>query len=295
MKISIIGTNGFLSNAIAYYFIEKGSELNMYGLNEPAYIYNSFQKINLIKESLDYDKLCLSDMIIYAVGAGIQSNLKENNSLIYALNVTVPITICNKLKEYNYKGTFVSFGSVFEIGNTIEERFFTENDLLTSVALAPNDYTISKRMLSRFIHSYKHDFKHWHFYLPTIYGEGENPTRLIPYTINAIKSGVTLSFTSGVQTRQYVYVREIPVILQKAFECSLPDGLYNIEGNETLTVKEIVHIIHQSMGANVPKDCFGKTERVDTGMKYLALNGTKLFKYIQYKPIYKIKDIIHNY
>lgn len=295
MKISIIGTNGFLSHAIAHYFICKGNELNMYGLNEPVHMYNSFKKVDLVKESLDYDKLCLSDLIIYAVGAGIQSNLKENNSLIYELNVTVPITICNKLKEYNYKGTFVSFGSVFEIGNTIEERFFTERDLLTSIAFAPNDYTISKRMLSSFVHSYQHDFKHWHFYIPTIYGEGENSTRLIPYTINAIKSGVTLSFTSGVQTRQYVYVREIPIILQKAFECSLPDGLYNIEGNETLTVKEIVHIIHQSMGLNVPEDCFGKTERVDTGMKYLALNGAKLFKYIQYTPICKIKDIIHNY
>jgi hypothetical protein len=60
--------------------------------------------MDLINKQPDYDTLCLSDIIIYTVGAGIQSNLKENNHLIYGLNVTVPISICNKLKEYNYKG-----------------------------------------------------------------------------------------------------------------------------------------------------------------------------------------------
>lgn len=295
MNISILGTNGFLSNAIADYFWNKGAELHMYGLTEPVHPYTTFSAINLITESPDYNQLCLSDLIIYAVGAGIQSNLNESCSLIYALNVTVPINICNKLKEYNFNSVFVSFGSVFEVGNTKDERYFDEDDILTSTALATSDYAISKRMLSQFIHSYKHEFKHWHFYIPTIYGEGENPLRLIPYTINAIKTGEKLSFTSGEQTRQYVYVREIPVILDKSLERSLPDGIYNIEGNETLTVKEIVTIIHQALGANVLADCFGKAQRTDTGMKFLALNGDKLKKYIQYKPLSTITDIIQKY
>lgn len=35
MKISILGTNGFLSTAIAKYANEAGWNLDMYGLDEP--------------------------------------------------------------------------------------------------------------------------------------------------------------------------------------------------------------------------------------------------------------------
>lgn len=296
MKISILGTNGFLSTAIARYANVVGWSLDMYGLSEPVgHNYNNFYKVNLMDAELKCSSLLDSDMIIYAIGAGIQANLKEGFNLIYNLNVTAPVTICNKLKELEYKGIFVTFGSVFEMGETKEERFFTEEDVLTSLCPAPNDYTVSKRMLSKFVASYKHDFKHWHFYIPTIYGAGENPKRLIPYVINAIRNSDELHFTAGDQTRQYVHVSEIPRMLALAFEKNLPSGLYNIEGKETITVKEIVTMIHQAMGKEVPDGCFGSVQRADVGMKYLALDGKKLRELIGFKAQVDICHCIDSY
>ena len=244
---------------------------------------------------LDCSGLMDSDIIIYAIGAGIQANLKEGFNLIYNLNVTAPVTICNKLKELNYQGRFVTFGSVFEMGETKEERFFTEEDVLTSMCTAPNDYTVSKRMLSKFVASYKHDFTHWHFYIPTTYGAGENPKRLIPYVINAIRNGEELHFTAGDQTRQYIHVNEVPRMLALAFEKNLPSGLYNIQGKETVTVKEIVTEIHHAMGKEVPKGCFGSVQRADVGMKYLALDGKKLHEATGFEDTINIVDIIETY
>lgn len=296
MKISILGTNGFLSSAIAKYANVVGWSLDMYGLDEPVgHKYNNFYRVNLMDAELECSSLLDSDMIIYAIGAGIQANLKEGFNLIYNLNVTAPVTICNKLKELEYKGIFVTFGSVFEMGETKEERFFTEEDVLTSLCPAPNDYTVSKRMLSKFVASYKHDFKHWHFYIPTIYGAGENPKRLIPYVINAIRNSDELHFTAGDQTRQYVHVSEIPRMLALAFEKNLPSGLYNIEGKETITVKEIVTMIHQAMGKEVPDGCFGSVQRADVGMKYLALEGKKLRDSIGFKAQIDICHCIESY
>lgn len=296
MKISILGTNGFLSSAIAKYANVVGWSLDMYGLDEPVgHKYNNFYRVNLMDAELECSSLLDSDMIIYAIGAGIQANLKEGFNLIYNLNVTAPVTICNKLKELEYKGIFVTFGSVFEMGETKEERFFTEEDVLTSLCPAPNDYTVSKRMLSKFVSSYKHDFKHWHFYIPTIYGAGENPKRLIPYVINAIRNSDELHFTAGDQTRQYVHVSEIPRMLALAFEKNLPSGLYNIEGMETFTVKEIVTMIHQVMGKEVPDGCFGSVQRADVGMKYLALEGKKLRDSIGFKAQIDICHCIESY
>lgn len=296
MKISILGTNGFLSTAIAKYANEAGWNLDMYGLDEPrSHKYDNFYKVNLMDAALDCSGLLASEIIIYAIGAGIQSNLKEGNDLIYNLNVTVPVRICNALKAAGYRGKFITFGSVFEMGETTEERFFTEEDILTSLAVAPNDYTVSKRMLSRFISSYKHEFTHWHFIIPTIYGESENPKRLIPYTINAIKNGEELHFTAGDQTRQYIHVSEVPRMIHMAYEKNIPSGIYNIQGKETVTVKEIVTLIHKVLGKKVAEGCFGSTQRADVGMKYLALDGSKLETAIKFVASIKLEDIIKRY
>lgn len=296
MKVTILGTNGFLSKAIAVYCNSKGYPLNMYGLSEPkGHSFDSFHQINLMTEEPDYADLAQSDIIVYAIGAGIQSNLKEGNDLIYSLNVTAPVKICNALKTAGYKGCFITFGSVFEMGATKEERFFTETDVLTSTCPAPNDYTVSKRMLSRFVDSYKHDFTHWHFFIPTIYGEAENPLRLIPYTINAIRNNEPLHFTAGDQTRQYIYVDEVPRMIDMAYSKQLLGGIYNIEGKDTLTVREIVTAIHRHFGKTVPDDCFGSTQRADTGMKYLALDGTKLKEAIGFEASISLTDVIDRY
>ncbi len=296
MKITILGSNGFLSNAIAKYANKNNWALDVYGLDEPIGVqYDRFVKCNLMDAELDCSGLMDSDIVVYAIGAGIQSNLKEGYNLIYSLNVTAPVTICNKLKELDYKGFFVTFGSVFEMGETKEAHFFTEEEVMSSSAPAPSDYVVSKRMLTRFVTSYKHDFTHWHFIIPTIYGEAENPRRLIPYTINAIKNGEELHFTAGDQTRQYVYVDEVPRLLELSFDKKLPSGIYNIQGKETLTVKEIVTLIHKEMGKEVPEDCFGTAQRTDVGMKYLALDGTRLKDLAGFEAKMSILESISKY
>lgn len=296
MKISILGTNGFLSNAIGKYANEQGWQLDMYGLAAPDTVhYDLFHEINLIDRGLDCATMLDSDIIVYAIGAGIQSNLKEGNDLIYALNVTSPVTICNKLKELDFTGVFVTFGSYFELGEACVKHPVTEEDILNSVAQAPNDYAVSKRMLTRFVTSYKHDFIHWHFILPTIYGPGENPKRLIPYTINAIKNNEELHFTSGEQVRQYLYVGDVAKILDDAYAKMLPSGIYNIAGSEEFTVRELVEAIHTYFNKQVPQGCFGSAQRADVGMKYLALDGSKLHQALNETPSTILKDIIEAY
>lgn len=296
MKISIIGANGFLSTAIARYANRNGWQLKMFGLEEPnSHQFDAFYLVNLVEEKIDYRLLVDSDMIIYASGAGIQANLKESKELIYKLNVFIPIEICNELRDLDYKGVFVSFGSVFEMGESIECRKSDEMDIIMAQNKAPNEYVVSKRMLTRFVSSYAHGFVHWHFIIPTIYGPGENVKRLIPYTIQAILKHQPLQFTSGDQVRQYVYVDEVPRLLELAYEKNLASGIYGIEGNELLSVRQIVEIIHDYYHLQVSEDCFGKENRADVGMKYLALDGAKLRDATGFVAVVKIRDVIAQY
>ena len=296
MKVVVIGTNGLLSDCVGKYCNTHNHELITYGLDVPIHhLFNSFTQINLIHQDLDYQALLKADMIVYAAGAGIQSNLKENAELIYNLNVTVPVKICIGLKTNGYSGTFVSFGSYFEIGENAENHRFDEIELLQSQRRVVNDYSVSKRMFSRYITSVEMPFITRHFILPTIYGENEAAHRLIPYTLNALKTNTDIAFTIGEQVRQYIYIDEVVDIVFKAQIMNIPSGLYNISGTETFTVRELVTNLFQLMDKPLSESVFGKTERSDTGMINLQLNGDKLFSAINYQPHIKLIDVYDRY
>lgn len=270
----------------------------MYGRHEPKHPYSHFYYVNLSKATdacIDLKDLSDSDLIIYAAGAGIQSNLHEDSNLIYKLNTFVPVMICNMLNVHNFLGTIVTFGSYFEMGEVKEQKLFTESEIVTSLSPSPNEYTNSKRMFTRFISSYQHNFRHWHFILPTIYGKGENQQRLIPYTINAIKQGKPLHFTTGDQVRQYLHVSEVPYVLDLSLRKQLPNGIYNIAGADILSVKQLVILIHKQLGKQVSDNCFGSVVRKDIGMKYLALDGKKLSNKIEWQSHTNLEEGIQVY
>lgn len=278
MKICIIGGNSFLSTAIGKACESQPKvSILVLGRSKPRnYSYNEYQEIDLEAQRIDASKLIDCDFIIYCVGAGIQSRLKEGIDKIYLLNHVRPMELCNSLRMLDFKGVVVSFGSVFEIGETNHKNKFSEEEVMTSISPSPNDYVVSKRLFSRFVNSYKKSFKHWHFIIPTIYGQGEDSNRLIPYTIHSIQQSKTLHFTSGSQVRQYLHVDDAVNALFHAINKALPSGIYNLESTDILSVKEVVSTIFSQLNQPIPNGCFGSTSRSDEKMLYLALDGSKL-------------------
>ena len=296
MKVTIIGSNGFLAKSIASYSNRNNFDLVIVGKSKPiAYDYRNFYKIDLLTGDVPYNKILKSVIIIYAAGAGIQSNLKENFSSIYELNVLIPIKICKNLSLLKFKGSFVSFGSYFEIGPNKLNIKYDELKLIQSDNITSSDYCISKRMITRFMSSSNFCFRAWHFILPTIYGEKESNHRLIPYVIKSIKNKTKLKLTSGTQVRQYIYVDEIPKIIFKALNKKIISGIYNIEGTETLSVKDLVSNLHKLFNEKLDTKIFGKVSRSDSNMEILKLSGEKLINGINFKPSIKISDVYEKY
>lgn len=157
----------------------------------------------------------------------------------------------------------------------------------------PNAYCISKRLLSRYFSSVSDKIPFLHFILPTIYGENEN--RLIPYLVRAIKNGEKQSFTSGEQVRQYLYVDEVPKIIEEAIDRHIPSGIYNIEGNETLSVKQLVCMLLEAHGLNPDMSIFGTVKRQDEGKKILQLDGSKLNSLIDHHCNHTILSVLGKY
>lgn len=251
MRILIIGSNGMLSKALTKYFqSQTGNMVDVYGLDAPRdYECANFYQVNLLKDKIDYDKIVGYDVIFYASGAGVQAALKTDSSLMYALNVNVPIEITLKLKQNGYSGTFISFGSYMEIGiNNEDGKRFSEIDVVCSKLPVSNDYALSKRLFGRYMMDFSASFMHYHFILPNMFSEEDlKPgTRLVPYTLQYLQEYVAGKnpeppmFSAGVQTRQFITLEEMIKIVEKSIKKHIPSGLYNVGGGEFLSIRDLI-------------------------------------------------------
>lgn len=301
MNISVIGTNGMLSVCLTRELFNLGHQVHTFGLDKPIdYPCSDFSKIDLVKGDLDYKLILNSDLIIYAAGAGVQAALATDSSIIYSLNLSVPIDITLKLKEYRFKGIFMSFGTYMEIGqNDILNKEFTENEIVGSSLPVSDDYALSKRLFSHYLKDFKADFKYWHFILPNMfsYDDIKPGTRLIPYVLrylNDYKKGLNPQipkFSEGLQIRQFILMEDIINVIIKSVEMRIPSGIYNIGGGEILSIRKLIERLFNLYHVPINDNMFGKELRRDGDVKCLKMDGTKLYNKINYLPNNSLEDV----
>lgn len=295
-KVVLIGSNGFLATQIGKFCNEQNFYLQVYGKTTPVYYqFNDFYNIDLLCQQPVIEKLLDSDIIIYAVGGGIQFHLKELRNNIYDLNFQIPVLLYRSLQDFRYLGTFITFGSYFEIGENNQLKKFNEKDIIDNMSYLPNDYAISKFMLTNFIYRTSPSLKYYHFILPTIYGENESRLRLIPYTIDSIINKKKLELTSGEQIREYIYINNVVSIIFESIKSNISSDIYNIHPTETYSVKELVSKIYKFMNVEAPNGVFGLSSRIDEKMKILQLDGKKLLDKIEKQHNMLIEDILYKY
>lgn len=276
-KVSIIGANGFLSHSLQRFFISNNYIVKIIGRSKSIISPDSeFVPVDLFAEEFPVDSVINSDVIIYCAGAGIQSNKVESPNYISTLNFTVPVQIANKLDSYNYKGSFITFGSVFEIGNCPLNNKLSEIDILLADSETKNDYILTKRELSKFANNANFRYQYLHLILPNLYGPEELDHRLIHYVFTCIKNKTTPSFTSGLQVRQYFFVDDLGPIINKCIKRKIASGVYNVGNEEIISIRDLVSLIYKYKNEYVPDNCWGSTDRRDDQMMFQALDYSKL-------------------
>ena len=302
MKIAIIGANGMLSVALTKYFYGRpDTTVDVYGLDEPqGYACDSFTKVNLVTQTLNYEEVATADVVIYASGAGVQAALSTPSLLMYQLNVNAPIAITLGLKKAGFKGADVSFGSYMEIGiNDEEGKAFNEDDVVCSTLPVSNDYALSKRLYGRYMKDFNADFTTYHFILPNMFSEDDlKPgTRLVPYTLQYLqdfcagKNPEAPKFSAGTQTRQFITLEEMILTVDKAMIAQIPSGLYCIGGGEYLSIRNLIERLFALYEVPCKEEYFGQSVRRDGDIRSLRLDGQKLFSVLGSQPSKSIEDI----
>lgn len=277
-KIGIIGGNSFIGRQILKEFSTLNFEIISWGrkTTDFAYCFDYPQILVEVNSLLDVD------FIFYTAGVGVQAGEKPTKENLYGVNTLTPINLINQLTDYHYKGTFISFGSYFEIGGQDDEVKRTEEEVINSSSKPINEYTLSKRLLSKFINDQlanNNGIRLMHLILPNVFGVGEDSSRLIPSVVKGVKDNKETFISSGTQVRQFLSVRDLTAFLSKIVSASntLP-GIYNLGSRNIMPVKELVEAIlkvGQQLGYTRPDFSINAKIRKDLTAPYLALDDQK--------------------
>lgn len=297
-KVAIIGSTSFLARKLIERLGKEDFRIGLWNRNPSK---NEFL-FSYPTSMPDVQELASFDYIFYLAGAGVQSSQKPSCAELYGINTIMPIQLISQLRDINYKGTFISFGSYFELGQSTITTAAKEEDIIYSTANAFNEYCKSKHLLSHFIQEQLNDelsFSLVHFIIPNMYGKGENENRLLPYLIRNIKQKSPLILSHGTQLRQFLHVDDISSFLcKKVQEDKFESGIYNLGSEHIMSVAALVQNtvgLAEQLGYELPEIEFGKVERHDAKASYLALDDQKAKTELGWKPIKELEESIKEY
>lgn len=297
-KVAIIGSSSFLATYfIKYYSTNSKVDLYLFGRLQDNIALSDIRhfEYRLPNTPIKYEVLMSMDIIIYCAGLGVQSNQAKQTHLLYQVNLNEPINILTYLNEHDYKGIWVSFGSYFEIGSHQDNKvYFKEEQIVFSKYSVPNDYCVSKRLLSRFIESSKFTFRYYHCFLTTIFGKGEQSHRLLPYLLDRLNQNAPVKLSSGTQVRQYIHASTAVKMIVDLIQQQAASGLYSIGTGVSMTVKNLAEQIAEVLGKKHLLD-FGQVQRADQSMEVLQVDVSKVLQWISPPQDLSIKEIIEDY
>jgi len=92
MRVLLLGSNGLMATTIGRYCQYANIEVDVVGRSFPRHYpcrrYIVADLMHVRPCDLDGLDIAQYDLIVYAAGAGVQSNLRENPDQIYSLNVS---------------------------------------------------------------------------------------------------------------------------------------------------------------------------------------------------------------
>jgi nucleoside-diphosphate-sugar epimerase len=116
-----------------------------------------------------------------------------------------------------------------------------------------------------------------------MFGEGENPRRLVPSVINALASGAPLEMSSGRQVRDFSDTRDIAAGLSALLAAGHVEGAVNVASGEGRSLRELCAIIADLAGRSGENLRFGALPDRDEP-PFMVADVTRLREEVGFTP-----------
>lgn len=295
MKILVTGSSGFLGK---YTLNKLAQNQNLKILSitrsNTKYLYNN---VTSVKEDLTNYKEISSvikqfkpEGIVHLAWMGVYNS--EHMSKLQEHNFFIIENLLQSIDPNDVK-FFIGLGSQAEYGRysvPIEETF--KEDPLTI-------YGKVKLKSGKFVEDFclNKGIRYLWLRLFSSFGFGDNPSWLIPYTIECLLSNKAPKLTLGTQLWDYLYVEDIAEAI-KEFIFEDFSGVYNLGSGKVNSIRSIVTEIKHLTKSEIDLN-FGEIPFKNHQIHHLQADMRKLFSCSQWRPNYSVfsglKETINKY
>lgn len=294
-KIVITGGLGFIFSHCVEYFVKKGWSVTVIDDlstgSHPEIINDSFKFIEMDCADVKVQDIIIRENPDYIVHASAISDvdfsikdpeytLKQN--ILSNINVFESARLCPNLKKLLYVSTDEVYGEC--------EVLKTESDII----FPKNPYSASKAVGSLLRLAYDNTYnsiknKTCETRFCNVVGERQDPRKILPQIIKAIKEGTTLPVhNGGTGKREYIYVDNIPPVIELLLEKG--DRTYNITQNNLMSVNELIKKVEDIVGVEIKK-----TEAHRPGMDNIYQMDNSRILELGWKPLYDLDSGLRKY
>jgi nucleoside-diphosphate-sugar epimerase len=303
MRIIITGGLGFIFSHVSEYFLDKGHEVHVidncstgshpelikeWNTKYPGkfHMHNmdvSFQvvvsKIKTIDPEYIVHAAAISD-VDYSIKNPYKTIQANNNG---TLNIFEAARQCRKLRRLLYVSTDEVYG---ECDHPKEEH---------EILFPKNPYALSKAFGSLLRLTYDNTYpelrdRTCETRFCNVFGPRQDDRKVIPAIVRALNGGKALALhNDGEGYRQYIYVKEIPPLIEMLLEKG--HRTYNITSGEGYTVRELCDLVPQFVSKIVPT-IPGKRSGMD--MRY-DMSSKRLSEEFGWKPSYTFEETFMKY
>jgi len=303
-RIVVIGSNSFSGASFVAFCLEQGFEvLGMSRSSEPTQAFLpyrwaklkeslskfKFEKLDINRDSDAIAQSCKTFKASYVVNFAAQSMVAqswENPVDWYETNVVGHVKLHEGLRKlpdlrmYLHASTPEVYGSC---SGTVKEDY----------AFNPSTpYAASKAACDLHLMTF---FKHYKFPVvftraANVYGPGQQLYRIIPRTALCIASGKSLELHGGGHSiRSFIHMRDVSDATLKILTKGSAGEAYHISTSRFISIRDLVTMICQKMGANFENVVKVADERPGKDAAYL-LDSTKLSSQLGWREKVSLED-----
>lgn len=285
-RIFLTGATGFLGSHIARKLIESNHHLILSCREKSDFtrcqdFKNKAIWINLNSPEWKSEiEKFQPEIIINIAWQGVESTSRENWSMQIE-NIIFQQKLLDIAEKTKVK-TFIGFGSQAEYGDMLHPP--EETDPVNATTAYGAIKLAALQIVKSFCEKYNINWI-W-LRLFSFFGEEESDNWLIPSIIKKIKENELLELTPGEQQVAYIYVKDLAEITATIIESEIPSGVYNISGDQLISIKELVTKIRNLVNPeyklnfgtipyrkNQPMKIIGNTDKLRKEIKFPTLNS----------------------
>ena len=188
--------------------------------------------------------------IIHCAWIGVEAH--ERNDIKYQVQNISFLSDLLEISRVTNLTEFISLGSQAEYG--ILNSKVSENSIVNPVSSYGATKVASQQILKTFCNANKINWI-W-LRLFSFIGENENKNWLIPSLIDKIIKDDVIEMTPGEQKYSYMFVKDFALIILKIINSNVESGIYNVSGDELISLKELVDLIGKKLNIS-PKINWG--------------------------------------